>query len=75
MRLAEEEDCVIGGLGASESVHSNSLSNPTSLHPDTPDAEGVKYEKREFWGAFALEDKKEGMAAFVEKRPPNFVDA
>lgn len=38
-------------------------------------AEGVRFEKREFWSAFALKDQKEGMAAFVEKRKPNFVDA
>lgn len=34
--------------------------------------EGVLFERRVFHSAFALEDKNEGMAAFVEKRPPNF---
>ena len=35
-------------------------------------AEGVMFERREFHSAFALEDQKEGMAAFVEKRSANF---
>ena len=35
-------------------------------------AEGVKFERRNFHAAFATQDQKEGMAAFVEKRPPQF---
>ncbi|MGM0584790.1 MAG: enoyl-CoA hydratase [Pseudomonadota bacterium] len=35
-------------------------------------AEGVKYERRVFHGLFASEDQKEGMAAFIEKRDPQF---
>jgi enoyl-CoA hydratase len=35
-------------------------------------AEGVKFERRMFHAAFATEDQKEGMAAFVEKRKPAF---
>lgn len=31
-------------------------------------AEGVRFERRMFHASFALEDRKEGMAAFVEKR-------
>jgi enoyl-CoA hydratase len=38
-------------------------------------AEGVQYERRLFHSTFATEDQKEGMAAFVEKRPPNFKNA
>jgi len=34
--------------------------------------EGVLFERRVFHSAFALEDKNEGMAAFVEKREPKF---
>jgi enoyl-CoA hydratase len=34
--------------------------------------EGVLFERRVFHSAFALEDKDEGMAAFVEKREPKF---
>jgi enoyl-CoA hydratase len=39
---------------------------------ETPLAEGLKLERRIFYGLFATEDQKEGMAAFAEKRPPNF---
>jgi len=34
--------------------------------------EGVAFERRVFHGLFATEDQKEGMAAFVEKRPAQF---
>jgi len=39
---------------------------------ETPLTEGVRVERRVFHSQFALEDQKEGMAAFVEKRKPTF---
>ncbi|MBS3935603.1 MAG: enoyl-CoA hydratase [Sulfuritalea sp.] len=35
-------------------------------------AEGLLFERRAFHAAFALDDQKEGMAAFLEKRKPMF---
>jgi enoyl-CoA hydratase len=32
----------------------------------------VRFERRLFQALFSLEDQKEGMAAFVEKRAPEF---
>jgi enoyl-CoA hydratase len=37
-------------------------------------AEGLLFERRVFHSMFATEDQKEGMAAFVEKREPQFRD-
>jgi enoyl-CoA hydratase len=39
---------------------------------ETTLAEGVRFERRLFHSTFAVEDRKEGMAAFVEKRKPAF---
>ncbi|TAK52164.1 MAG: enoyl-CoA hydratase [Betaproteobacteria bacterium] len=39
---------------------------------ETTLAEGVHFERRMFHAAFALADQKEGMAAFVQKRKPDF---
>src|SRR5919109_3633410 len=39
---------------------------------ETTLAEGVRFERRVFHSQFALEDQKEGMAAFLEKRKPTF---
>ena len=39
---------------------------------ETPLAQGVALERRMFQSLFGLEDQKEGMAAFVEKRKPGF---
>jgi len=39
---------------------------------ETTLSEGVRFERRMFHSCFAIEDQKEGMAAFVEKRKPAF---
>jgi enoyl-CoA hydratase len=39
---------------------------------ETTLAEGVRFERRVFHATFATEDQKEGMTAFIEKRPPVF---
>lgn len=39
---------------------------------ETTLTEGIRFERRVFHAMFATNDQKEGMAAFVEKRPPRF---
>src|SRR3954462_4132495 len=39
---------------------------------ETPLAEGIRFERRVFHALFSTHDQKEGMTAFVEKRPPKF---
>jgi enoyl-CoA hydratase len=39
---------------------------------ELPLAQGIRFERRLFHGLFGTEDQKEGMAAFVEKRPGNW---
>jgi enoyl-CoA hydratase len=41
---------------------------------ETTLAEGVQYERRMFHSTFGTEDQKEGMQAFMEKRPAKFKD-
>jgi enoyl-CoA hydratase len=39
---------------------------------ETSLAEGIRFERRIFHSLFATQDQKEGMNAFIEKRPPKF---
>lgn len=41
---------------------------------ETTLSEGLRFEHRLFHSMFALDDQKEGMTAFVEKRKPNFTN-
>ena len=41
---------------------------------ETSLTEGIKVERRIFHASFATKDQKEGMAAFAEKRKPNFTN-
>ena len=46
---------------------------PTGPRAQTQRASlSIRFERRLFHSLFATEDQKEGMAAFAEKRPPNF---
>jgi hypothetical protein len=39
---------------------------------ETTLAEGMRFERRLFHAVFANQDQKEGVTAFVDKRPPEF---
>src|SRR5215469_10650544 len=39
---------------------------------ETTLSEGVRFERRLFYSTFAIEDRREGMAAFIDKRKPVF---
>jgi enoyl-CoA hydratase len=39
---------------------------------ETTLANGIRFERRLFQSMFAIADQKEGMSAFIEKRPPGF---
>ena len=39
---------------------------------EAPLADGIRFERRQFHALFATADQKEGMAAFISKRAPNF---
>ena len=41
---------------------------------ETPLTQGIRQERRLFYSAFGLQDRREGMAAFLQKRKPNFAD-
>ena len=42
---------------------------------ETTLSEGIHFERRLFHSCFATDDQKEGMAAFMEKRPPKFTNS
>jgi enoyl-CoA hydratase/carnithine racemase len=42
------------------------------MNYEMPLTEGIRFERRLFHSCFGTDDQKEGMAAFIEKRPPQF---
>ena len=56
----------IAGMAPLAAIANNEMVNAAF---ETPLAQGVQFERRLFHGLFGTADQKEGMAAFVEKRP------
>jgi enoyl-CoA hydratase len=77
-RVVQADKLLEEALGAATTIAGFSLPSVMMIKEsinrayETPLAEGVLFERRLFHSLFATEDQKEGMAAFVEKRPPSF---
>jgi enoyl-CoA hydratase len=59
----------IAGLSANAVMLTKEMVNAAY---ETPLGQGIRLERRLFHSLFAFEDQKEGMAAFIEKRPAKF---
>ena len=68
-----DEAIAMAKLAASKSPLAVQLAKESVLKAfDTHLQEGLFFERKNFYLLFASEDQKEGMAAFVEKRKPDF---
>ena len=73
--LADLIDAALEAAGKIAALSPNSVMIAKELVNaayETPLTQGVKMERRLFHSLFAFDDQKEGMAAFVEKRPAKF---
>lgn len=77
-RIIPKEKLVEEALSVAETIGGMSLPSMLLLKEslnrcfETTLAEGVRFERRVFHSLFSTDDQKEGMAAFVEKRPAKF---
>ena len=77
-RIVAADDLIDEAIAVAEKIAEKSLPSVytakecVNVAYETGLREGVHYERRVFHALFAFEDKQEGMAAFVEKRPPKF---
>jgi enoyl-CoA hydratase len=71
-QLMDEALAVAGKIAASSAPAVMMIKEAVNRAFETTLSEGVLFERRLFHSQFALEDQKEGMAAFLEKRKPSF---
>ena len=73
-RLLDEARAAAGKIAAKSAPSIALAKEAVNRSYETTLAEGLLYERRMFHSLFATEDQKEGMAAFLEKREPQFRD-
>jgi enoyl-CoA hydratase len=77
-RIVPDADLIEDAINTAK--HIASMSRPATLMIkdiinrayETTLSEGIRYERRMFQASFGTPDQREGMAAFVEKRKPEF---
>jgi enoyl-CoA hydratase len=72
-RLEEEVLAVAAQIGAMSLPSVIAAKEAVNRAYECTLAEGVRFERKSFHAMFATRDQKEGMSAFVEKRPPEFL--
>ena len=73
-KLLEETMAAAHKIAEKSMITAMAVKEAVNRSYETTLREGVLYERRLFFGLFATEDQKEGMAAFLEKREPQFRD-
>jgi enoyl-CoA hydratase len=63
-----------GQIAVKSNIAAMAVKESVNRAYETPQSEGLLYERRLFHALFATEDQSEGMAAFVEKRSAQFND-
>ena len=71
-QLLEEALKVAAGIAAKSMPVAMMVKESVNRAFEVSLAEGIRFERRVFHAAFATDDQKEGMAAFIEKREPDF---
>lgn len=88
LRLASDNPCnpltdALGRIDADDPVHAtfitgsdNTFAAGADICPSVESSlgDGLLFERRLFHAGFALHDQKEGMAAFLQKRAPEFLN-
>jgi len=67
--LVEEALKVAESIAAMPPLAAMAVKEMVNAAFEMPLNQGIRFERRLFHGLFGTEDQKEGMAAFVEKRP------
>jgi enoyl-CoA hydratase len=71
-RLLEEALKVAETIAAMPPLAAIAVKEMINAAFEIPLSQGIRFERRLFHGLFGTEDQKEGMTAFVEKRPGNW---
>src|SRR3954466_10835544 len=70
--LLDEALKTAGAIAAMPPLAAIAVKEMVNAAFEIPLSQGIRFERRLFHGLFGTEDQKEGMAAFVEKRPANW---
>ncbi len=73
-KLLDEAMAAAGKIAEKSQLTAMVVKEAVNRSYETTLSEGILFERRVFHSLFASEDQKEGMAAFLEKREPQFRD-